>query len=267
MGGKMAPTIGQQLRQAREERGAQLSDVEVATKIRVKFLAAMEEDHWDELPAPAYARGFLDIYARHLGLDQQALLDEYSRTVEGERHEPLPGSVIKPGTLRQNRPTPRLPQISFGPVAKVAAGLLAVILVGLVIVGSIGGSDNGGNEKRSKGKERGTKAATPATRTTTTTTTTPSGEVSVELRATAPVWVCLVNQSGTPVVDSETLSADQSRGPFQAGRFDVTFGNGSVEMTVDGQPADIPQVAEPVGYRISPDGVRKLAPSSQPTCL
>ncbi|HSD22816.1 MAG TPA: RodZ domain-containing protein [Solirubrobacterales bacterium] len=262
-----APTIGQKLRRARDDRGLELSDVEVATKIRVKFLAAMEADRWDELPAPAYARGFLDIYARHLGLDQQALLDEYSRTVEGERHDPVPGSVIKPGTLRQNRPAPRLPHINFGPVAKAAAGLVVVVLIGLVIVGSIGGSDNGGSDKRPKGKDRGTKAAGPPTPTTTTTRTTPSGEVSVAMRATAPVWVCLVDDSGTPVVDSETLTANESRGPFRAGRFDVTFGNGSVEMTVDGQPADIPQVAEPIGYRISPTGVRKLAPSSQPTCL
>ncbi len=260
----MAPTIGQKLRQAREERGAELSDVEVATKIRVKFLVAMEEDRWGDLPAPAYARGFLDIYARHLGLDHQALLDEYSRTVEGESHEAIPGTAIKPGTLRQNRPARRLPHIPFGPVAKVAAGLLVLVVIGLVVVGLVGGSDNDGTDKRSKAPDRGSQAAAPATAAT---TTTPSDEVSVELRATAPVWVCLVDDSGTPVVDSETLSADQSRGPFRAGRFDVTLGNGSVEMTVDGQPADVPQVAEPIGYRISPTGMRKLAPSSRPTCL
>ena len=260
----MAPTIGQKLRQAREERGVELSDVEVATKIRVKFLAAMEEDRWGDLPAPAYARGFLDIYARHLGLDQRALLDEYSRTVEGDRHEPVPGTAIKPGTLRQNRPARRLPHISFGPVVKVAAGLIVLVVIGLVIVGSIGGSDNDGSDKRPKTTDRGSQAAAPAAAAT---TTTPSDEVSVELRATAPVWVCLVDDSGTPVVDSETLSADQSRGPFRAGRFEVTLGNGSVEMTVDDRPADVPPVAEPIGYRISPTGVRKLSPSSRPTCL
>ena len=103
--------------------------------------------------------------------------------------------------------------------------------------------------------------------TTSTTSTTPSGQVSVELRATAPVWVCLVDDRGNPVVDSETLSADQTRGPFSGSRFEVTFGNGSVEMTVDGQPARVPAVAEPIGYRITPNGVRTLDPSSQPTCL
>jgi cytoskeleton protein RodZ len=265
----MAPTIGQKLHQARTERGVELSEVERATKIRAKFLEAMEEDRWGALPAPVYARGFLDIYARYLGLDQQALLDEYRQTVEGEQHESIPRSVIKPGTLRQTRPVGRTRSINWGPVAKVAGGLIVVAIVGLVIVGSIGGSDDsGGSDRSAKERDQGSKAAgqssTPAT---TTRSTTSGGEVSVELRATAPVWVCLVDDSGNPLVDSETLDADESRGPFSADGFDVTFGNGSVEMTVDGDAAPIPQVAEPIGYRITPNGVRKLDPSSQPTCV
>lgn len=265
----MTPTIGETLRKARTERGVELSEVERATKIRAKFLEAMEEDRWGALPAPVYARGFLDIYARYLGLDQQALLDEYRQTVEGEQHEPIPQSVIKPGTLRQTRPVGRTRSINWGPVAKVLAGLIVVAVVGLVIVGSIGGSDDsGGSDKGGKGRDQGSKAAGPSsTPTRTTTSTTPAGEVSVELRATAPVWVCLVDERGNPLVDSETLDANESRGPFSGGGFDVTFGNGSVEMTVDGDAAQIPQVAEPLGYRITPTGVRKLDPSSQPTCV
>jgi hypothetical protein len=264
----MAPTIGQKLRQGRTERGVELSEVERATKIRAKFLEAMEEDRWGALPAPVYARGFLDIYARYLGLDQEALLEEYRQTVEGEQHEPIPQSVIKPGTLRQTRPVGRTRSINWGPVAKVVAGLIVVAVVGLVIVGSIGGSDDsGGSDNGAKGRDKGSKAAGPSTPTTTKTSTTPAGEVSVELRATARVWVCLVDDGGTPLVDSETLDANESRGPFSGGGFDVTFGNGSVEMTVDGDAARIPQVAEPVGYRITPTGVRKLDPSSQPTCV
>jgi cytoskeleton protein RodZ len=264
----MAPTIGETLRKARTERGVELSEVERATKIRAKFLEAMEEDRWGALPAPVYARGFLDIYARYLGLDQQALLDEYRQTVEGDQHEPIPQSVIKPGNLRQTRPVGRTRSINWAPVAKVLGGLIAVAVVGLVIVGSIGGSDDsGGGDKGGKGRDQGSKAAGPSTPTTATTSTAPAGEVSVELRATAPVWVCLVDDGGTPLVDSETLSADEARGPFSAGGFDVTLGNGSVEMTVDGEPARIPQAAEPLGYRITPTGVRKLDPSSQPTCV
>lgn len=265
MGVRMAPTIGETLRKARTDRGTDLREVERATKIRVKFLEAMEGDRWDELPAPVYARGFLDIYARYLGLDQRALLDQYRKTVEAESHEPIPGSVIKPGTLRQTRPVHRGRSIDWAPVAKVLGGVLVVGLIGLVIVGSIGGSDNGGGEKSKKGKENRAKAAgAPAT---TATSTTPSGQVSVELRPTATVWVCLVDDGGNAVVDGETLSANQSRGPFDSSGFEVTFGNGSIEMTVDGEPAQVPAVAEPIGYRITPDRVRRLDPSSQPTCV
>ena len=160
----MAPTIGETLRKARTERGVELSEVERATKIRAKFLEAMEEDRWGALPAPVYARGFLDIYARYLGLDQQALLDEYRQTVEGEQQEPIPQSVIKPGTLRQTRPVGRTRSINWVPVAKVLAGLIVVAVVGLVIVGSIGGSDDSdGSDKGGKARDQGSKAAGPST--------------------------------------------------------------------------------------------------------
>jgi cytoskeleton protein RodZ len=267
----MAPTIGETLRKARTERGLELSEVERATKIRAKFLKAMEEDRWEELPAPVYARGFLDIYARHLGLDQKAILEEYTETVEGERHEAIPERVIKPGTLRQSRPARRTGSINLKPAGKVLAVVLALVIVGLVIVGSIGGSDDDGGDQGNRGNEgRGESAApstTPTTTAATPTATTSTGQVSVELHSTADVWVCLVDDSGNPLVDSETLSADESRGPFSAAGFDVTFGNGSVEMTVDGEPTQIPEVAEPIGYRVTPSGVRELAASSQPSCL
>src|SRR5690349_17118430 len=194
----MAPSIGQTLRQAREERGVELSDVEVATKIRVKFLEAMESDRWEELPAPVYARGFLDIYGRYLGLDQKALLESYRATVEGERDEPIPGSVIKPGTLRQNRHVHRSRSIRWGPIAKVAAAVAAVAVLGLVVVGLIGGSDDSGDGgKPGDAKRAASQAAAPGATTTgtTSTATTASDDVSVELKATAPVWVCLVDDS------------------------------------------------------------------------
>jgi cytoskeletal protein RodZ len=261
----MAAPIGQILRKARTDRGLELTDVERATKIRPKFLEAMEEDRWDALPAPAYARGFLDIYARYLGLDRDALLDQYSKTVEDE-HEPIPSSVIKPGTLRQHRSPKRAAEINLMPAAKVLAGLVLLVIVGLVIVGLVGGSDDGGgSETRKAGKEQRGTATGPAA--TTTTATVAADQVSVELSPTATVWVCLIDNSGTPVVNSETLTAGQSRGPFTASRFEVTFGNGSVEMSVDGEPQQIPAAAEPIGYRITPSGVRELDASSQPTCL
>jgi cytoskeleton protein RodZ len=262
----MAPQIGKALREARTERGIELGEVERVTKIRIKFLRAMEEDRWEALPAPAYARGFLSTYARFLGLDDEALVDEYRRTVEGaDRPEPIPHQVLQPATRRHRRR-------SIKPVAVLFAGLIAVVLLGLVIVGLLGGSDDSGDVS----DQRGERAAGSADRTATTgeTTAAPGGElpagsaseVSLEVRSTGTVWVCLVDDDDrTPV--NETLTADEQRGPFESRAFEVTFGNGSVEMTVDGEPAEVPPLAEPLGYRITPSGVRRLDPSSQPTCL
>jgi hypothetical protein len=250
----MAPQVGQALREARTEQGIELSEVERVTKIRTKFLLAMEEERWEALPAPVYARSFLSTYAQFLGLDDQALVDQYRRTVEGvDRAEPIPHTVLRPGALRSRR--------SIKPVALLFTGLVAAVVLGLVIVGSLGGSDNGGDGA----DRRGGTAADP------TATTTTNGEtasvVSLELRSTGAVWVCLVDDEGRAPVNGETLTANEVRGPFDGRGFEVTFGNGSVEMTVDGEPTEIPPVAEPLGYRITPSGVRELDPSSQPNCL
>jgi hypothetical protein len=253
----MAPRVGKKLREARIERGIELYEVERVTYIRVKFLRAMEEDRWEALPAPAYARGFLSTYARFLGLDDRALLDQYGRTTEGAvRAEPIPPTVLQPGASAGRRP--------IKPVAILLTGLVAAVVLGLVIVGSLGGSDNGGDPA----DRRGGTAAGSAT-TNTTTGETPGAQasvVSLELRSTGTVWVCLVDDEDRVPVNGETLTANEVRGPFDSRAFEVTLGNGSVEMTVDGEPTEIPPVAEPLGYQITPSGVRELDPSSQPTC-
>jgi helix-turn-helix protein/uncharacterized protein DUF4115 len=265
---QMARRVGQALRKARTERGIDLTEVERATKIRVKFLEAMEEDRWDAMPAPAYAEGFLEIYARYLGLDRQALLDQYRKTVEGERPEPIPDTAIKVGTLRQRHRPGGKRSIKWGPVGKVVAGVLAIGVVALIIAGSIIGSDNGGgNQKPQKGKAHGTKTNATTTEARTTTSSSPPGQVSVELHSTGTVWVCLVDDRGNKLVNSETLTTNESRGPFSASGFDVTFGNGSVELTVNGEPSPVPAAAQPIGYRITPSKVRELSGSAQPTCL
>jgi transcriptional regulator with XRE-family HTH domain len=254
----MAAQVGQALKEARTERGIVLSEVERVTKIRVKFLRAMEEDRWDELPAPAYAHGFLQIYARYLDLDEEELLGRYRETFESEEgSEPVPQGVVRPGQLRRGGSTR-----PGKPIAIVVAGLVALVALGLVIAAALGGSSDGGKAK----EHGGAKSAGTGTTTTTGTTATQPSRTSVELRATADVWVCLVDDRGRAFVDGETLTPDEVRGPFDAPAFDVTFGNGSVDLTVDGQPAKVPPVAEPLGYRITPSGTRPLDPSSQPTC-
>jgi cytoskeletal protein RodZ len=258
----MAASIGEQLRKAREERGAELSEGESATKIRLKFLQAMEEDRWEELPGPPYNRSFLASYAEFLGLDAQAVVEEYKRTAEPPGHaEAVPPTAIHTGSLRPPR--------SARPTALIIAGLVAVILLGVVIGVSLGGSGNGGGDHKTRkqasanGQGRNSSTTTPTASTGTTSTAT---QVSVALRATDLVWVCLVDARGRPEVNSETLTAGETRGPYDGPGFEATFGNGSIELTVNGEAAKVPQLAEPVSFRITPDGTRRLSPGGGPTC-
>ncbi|MBN1147738.1 MAG: helix-turn-helix domain-containing protein [Anaerolineales bacterium] len=71
----MNSTIGQQLRQAREERSLTIEQVAQATRIRIHYLEAMEAGRFDSLPSVAQARGFIRSYAGFLGLDAEGLLN------------------------------------------------------------------------------------------------------------------------------------------------------------------------------------------------
>jgi hypothetical protein len=81
--------IGNSLREARVRRGIDFAQAELATKIRGKYLRALEEEQFALLPAQTYVKGFLRTYAEYLGLDGQLYVDEFnSRFVAGDDHEP-----------------------------------------------------------------------------------------------------------------------------------------------------------------------------------
>lgn len=85
-------TVGQILREKRLSRGYTLEKVEAATKIRLKFLKAIEVDDYRQLPSPAYAKGFVKNYGEYLGLVSSDLLAFFRRqTTEAGKSGLLPG--------------------------------------------------------------------------------------------------------------------------------------------------------------------------------
>ncbi|MCA9994966.1 MAG: helix-turn-helix domain-containing protein, partial [Anaerolineales bacterium] len=69
--------LGQILREARENKGLTLEEVQAETRIHARFLTALEKGDYAVLPTPVHVRGFLRNYARFLGLDPQPLLARY----------------------------------------------------------------------------------------------------------------------------------------------------------------------------------------------
>ena len=79
--------IGTSLREARVRQGLELDDAEAATKIRAKYLRALEDERFELLPAETYVKGFLRAYADYLGLDGQVYLDEFNSRYASEEDE------------------------------------------------------------------------------------------------------------------------------------------------------------------------------------
>jgi len=128
--------IGPHLAEQRHRRGLTLADCEAATKIRAKYLAALEEERFDELPDPEYVRIFLRDYATFLGLDAGMLLTELveRRGDDGllAQHQLVPLEPPPPGSLpslgrwltRRHRPSRRREALVVGAVLTIALGML-----------------------------------------------------------------------------------------------------------------------------------------------
>ena len=115
--------IGNSLREARERRGLDFAQAELATKIRGKYLRALEDEQFAVLPAQTYVKGFLRTYAEYLGLDGQLYVDEFnSRFVSGEEYEPR---VRRSAARRPQRRHRRLETN----VVFVALGVIAILTV------------------------------------------------------------------------------------------------------------------------------------------
>jgi hypothetical protein len=119
--------IGPSLRDARRQRGVDLDAAQRATHIRRRYLEAIEDERFDLLPAPPYARGFLREYADYLGLDGDLYVAEYDeRFAPREEHQQL-----APVPLRS--PTRVVP-------GSLVAIVLAVIVVAIGLAAwSLGG--------------------------------------------------------------------------------------------------------------------------------
>ena len=96
--------IGNSLREARLRQGLDFVEIEQSTKIRGKYLRALEDEQFEVLPAQTYVKGFLRSYADHLGLDGQLYVDEFnSRYVRGEFEEEEEQRPFKPRVARPGR--------------------------------------------------------------------------------------------------------------------------------------------------------------------
>jgi transcriptional regulator with XRE-family HTH domain len=267
--------IGATLREARMRQRIDISEIESETKIRAKYLRALENEEWDLLPGPTYVKSFLRTYAEALGLDGKLLIEEYK--LRHERLSDVEMQPIRPPGAREPR---RRRRAGSGRGWAVLAVIVALITA-LYFLGNSGGS-NGGNDaavttpstttstthkrtsttrRRSSSSSRSSRAAARRKRRA------QSRLVRLRIVPTGPVYVCLKRSGGETVVNGRILQAGSRQPTYRSKRFRLLLGNSEVRLAVNGRTRAVAPSGGILGYEITPPGrVRPLPAANRPTC-
>jgi cytoskeleton protein RodZ len=260
------PEIGATLREARMRERIDVSEIEAQTKIRAKYLRALENEEWGLLPGPTFVKSFLRTYAQALGLDDKALVEEYrlhhERPSEGML-EPIVSSSSRSST-GWGRSAPSGPSRGY----LLAVGTILTVIVVLVVLLVTGGSS------KNKGATTSTTTTTKAQtghkakpRRAKTGATAGGDEVALSLTPTAAIYVCLIGDNGRKLIPGLELQAGESTSTYHAKRFEITLGNNSVTLYIDGHPRPVPSSSQAIGYSITKArGRHTLTSTQQPTC-
>ncbi len=266
------PDIGATLREARMRQRIDISEIESETKIRAKYLRALENEEWDLLPGPTYVKSFLRTYAEALGLDGKLLIEEYK--LRHERLSDVEMQPIRPPGARDVRRRRRM----GGGRGWAVLGVVALLIVGLYALGRLDVGDGGSDAANT----------TPTTPTTTTkkkrTSSTAAGSsttskssskkkkaqpklVRLRLVPTGPVYVCLKRAGGGTVVNGRILQAGSRQPTYRSRRFRLLLGNSEVRLRVNGRTRAVAPTGGVLGYDVTPPGrVRPLPAASRPSC-
>jgi hypothetical protein len=213
-------------------------------------------------------KSFLRTYATALGLDGKALVEEYRLNYERPSEPPEP-IVPAPRRVRVPRgpsaPGGRGPSRGYMALVGIVCVVIVLLIVGLLSGGGKGGSTPGTSARTDTTAKHGAVRRGPA-RHAGETSANATATVSLSLRATGTVYVCLLGEGGRKLVAGQTLEAGSRTPTFHARRFELTLGNNAVALTIDGTPRAVPASSGAIGYTITKAGRRPLTPGHLPTC-
>jgi cytoskeletal protein RodZ len=221
--------IGSSLREARNRQGLDFNEMESRTKVRGKYLRALEAEQFDQLPGHTYIKGFLRTYADALGMDGQLYVDEYnSRFVAGEDEQPLRTRRVPQSRGRRERRESRI----------VVVALAAIVLVTALVIAAwrFGGTD----EPKVQGVNTGARIASTGTGKAT------RAQVTVEIRATKGASFMEIragSRAGKPLY-SGTLERGQAKQFTRAKLFIAAAAPANLEVRANGTRLRIPAAGE-----------------------
>jgi cytoskeleton protein RodZ len=267
--------IGATLREARMRARIDVSEIEATTKIRAKYLRALENEEWDLLPGPTFVRTFLRTYAQALGLDSKALVEEYRLRYElpsESEHQPVVSSAPRSRSRSgpRSRPARGAPAPSRGYM--IATGAIALVIV-LLIYGLLSNKGSSPSTTTKTGADTArthnhgvTHAPTPSELAHGVGGVGRGTVVALSLEPSAPVYVCLIDAAGRKRIPGVIIQPPYTRLTYHSTRFEITLGNSAVTMYINGQPFTVPPSSRPTGYVITSAGRHTLEAAQQPTC-
>ena len=256
------PPIGETLREARMRQRLDIADVEDRTKIRAKYLRALENEEWGLLPGPTFVKTFLRTYAEVVGVDPYLLVEEYRLTEESSDSPEFQSLATIPTRERRDRgrggrrPLQRPPRRRGG---LIAAAVAVALVAFLLVLGLVGGDDDPSEgdgqraattrtgptpaqerQQQRRARQRRRQAA-PA----------PTG-VNVRISPAEPTYVCVDRGEGTAVLFEDTLDAPRT---FRDPRgLRINLGKRSARVAVNGDPVALEQSADPIALDLRRDG-------------
>ncbi len=241
--------IGNSLREARVRQQLEFAELEQATKVRSRYLRALEEESFDTLPAQTYVKGFLRTYADYLGLDGQLYVDEYnSRFATGEEDHREPVVARRTSNVGSHHRRVENRWVLFA--------LAAIAAVFALVIAAWKFSDTG-TQKIPNLAPATTQSATPAVKPKTQPKPRPV-TFRLYLRAShGNSWMDV--RSGSVNGRSRytgTLELGQAQ-RFVAKKLWINFGNpGNLSIAVNGRPVSVTRGG---AYVATPHGITRAA--------
>jgi hypothetical protein len=231
--------LGSSLHEARVRRGVELAQVAAETRIRTRYLQALEDERFELLPGSVYGKGFLRAYADYLGLESQLFVEEYNARFSAREAPAAPPQLeLPPWRLRR-----------YG----LAAAVLLLALVGALLAWQLSGSSP---RPARRGPASAAAAGAPAPA-----TPRPArpAVATLVLRATrGPCWLSVRQRSerGRHLFEG-TLEPGESR-RFADGPLWIRIGAPwNLEASLAGRRLSLPQTVANVV--VTAMGIRRLA--------
>lgn len=238
----MSLSLGEKLRQAREDKGLTLSEVSEHTRISSLYLQSIENDDYKILPGGIFNKGFVKSYAKFVGINEQEALDDYSNIIGQSDTQPEDLKIYKPEVLTDSSSGSNLPTLL------IAGVILAGMTVGILyLVSYLRQPAETVATNTSPKTNTNTQSAQPANANTETpvSNTPDMASLNVEVKAINPVSVIATVDSDAPKKTDVAAGSSVSFAPKESLTLNYNRWNAqNVQLAINGKAISLP--AEPL---------------------